>query len=87
METDSKGNIFVDVGNVRISYIESQKRLMSKDWAETDVIRIQAYKGRDTKALHMGAEIPIEKTEKIIDLMEALIKIYKERIKNTHNNA
>lgn len=76
---DSKGNTYVDVENIRITYVENKNRQSNTDWAETDVIRFQAYKGHDNNALHMGAEIPIERTIQILDLMEALIKIFRER--------
>jgi len=81
MKKDSKGNSYEEVENIRITYVESKNRAESKDWAENDVIRFQAYKGGDTKSLHIGAEIPIEGPTTLIEIIEALCKIFKEKSK------
>lgn len=77
IQFDSRDNIFVDLENIRISYVESSNRSSDKDWPGADVLRIQAYRGEGS-ALHKGAELPIHDKDNIVDLIEVLIKIYKE---------
>ena len=78
METDSKGNRYTEIKNIRLSYIKSTDRKPDKDWPGMDVIRIQAYRDENSKSLHRGAEIPIDKKEDIIDLIRELLEIHKE---------
>lgn len=70
-EVDSKGNTYVEVGNLRISYIEQKNRSTIKDWPNADVLRVQAYRG-EGHALHQGAEYPVENDKSIYSLFEAL---------------
>ena len=76
METkkDSKGNLYIEVGNLRISYIKQKNRSSLKDWPSADVIRIQAYRG-EGKSLHQGAEYPVENEKSIYNLFEAFSKL------------
>jgi hypothetical protein len=76
MEKDSRGNVYFEVDNIRITYVESCNRNPDKDWPGTDVIRIQAYRDGESSLLHRGAEIPIDTSEKINELISALQEIY-----------
>ncbi len=77
MRTDSNGNIFEDVSNIRITYKKQSNRPADKDWAETDVLSFRAYKNADTDALHMGAEITLKNKETILELIEVLCRLYR----------
>jgi len=59
IQTDDRGQPYVEVENIRITYVKADQRDRSKDWPGCDVLRIQAYKGDGTKSLHRGAELPI----------------------------
>ena len=80
MEKDKNGNIYENIGNIRITVINKATRSSQKDWANCNTLRFQAYKGEDNNALHLGAEIPLENDETIIELIEALCKIYRQQI-------
>jgi hypothetical protein len=45
IKKDGSENLFTDVENIRITYQPKSKRSPEKDWAGSDVIRIQAYRG------------------------------------------
>ena len=71
MEYDKKnGNPFVDVGNIRITYIDKKTRQPSSNWSDSDTIRFAAYKNDKDSSLHKGAEIPVRTKDEIIDLIE-----------------
>ena len=53
IQYDSKSNPFINVGNVRITFLKD---------ATDKVLRIQAYKDSDTNQLHRGAELYGEAT-------------------------
>lgn len=74
METkiDGKGNVYVEVDNLRITYVEQINRSNVKDWPNADVLRIQAYQGNNSNSLHRGAELPIYNSESAFKLFEAL---------------
>lgn len=80
METkrDSKNNIYIEVENLRISYIEQQSRSSLKDWPNSDVLRIQAYTGKG-KSLHKGAEYPVNNEKDMYRLFEALSKLMNDK--------
>lgn len=80
METnkDSKGNIYIEVGNLRITYVEQKNRSSLKDWPSADVIRIQAYRN-SSKALHKGAEYPVENEKSVYNLFEAFSKLMNDK--------
>jgi len=82
MKTDSKGNIYKEVNNLRISYIKSSNRKPNKDWPGSDVIRIQAYRDGVSASLHMGAEIPISNSGSVLDLIETFVDLYKTGTKS-----
>ncbi|GEM59271.1 hypothetical protein B0A78_08625 [Flavobacterium columnare NBRC 100251 = ATCC 23463] len=73
---DSKGNIYIELENIRITYVEKQKRSNLKNWPNADVLRIQAKKDGISNSLHRGAEFPLYKKEKsIYNLIERLTKL------------
>jgi len=77
MPKDSSNNIYENVGNIRITYKQQNNRDAEKDWAETDVLSFRAYKNADTDALHMGAELTLKNKETILELIEALCRLYR----------
>lgn len=79
LKEDSNGNFYEDVDNIRITLIEKELRNPDKNWAGTDTIRIQAYKGDETKALHLGAEIPIQNDGTFLKLIEGLCRLYRNK--------
>lgn len=77
MSKDGNGNLYENVGNIRVTYKKQSNRDESKDWSETDVLSFRAYKGSDTDALHMGAELTLKNDETILELIEALCRLYR----------
>jgi hypothetical protein len=77
-QKDSKGHIYADVENIRVTYIPAKDREGSKDWAGSDVIRVQAYKGSTDRSLHMGAEIPVSSPEVFGQFVGAICQVYTE---------
>ena len=78
LQKDSKNHLFAEVENIRITYIPASDRKPEADWAESDVLRLQAYKGSNDKSLHMGAELPISSPEEFGALVAALCRVYIE---------
>lgn len=77
MAKDSSNNIYENVGNIRVTYKKQNNREAEKDWADTDVLSFRAYKNADTDALHMGAELTLKNKETILELIEALCRLYR----------
>ena len=77
IEFDSKNNKYIDLKNIRISYVDHKNRPVNKNWPGADVIRIQAYRGDRTNALHQGAELPISNKRDIVNLIDVLVVFYK----------
>ena len=77
MQKDSSDNVYENVGNIRITYKQQSNRDSEKDWADTDVLSFRAYKNADTDALHMGAELTLKNKETILELIEALCRLYR----------
>jgi hypothetical protein len=77
MKTDGSGNIYEDVANIRVTYKRQSNRTAEKDWSDTDVLSFRAYKNSDTDSLHMGAELTLKNRETILELIEALCKLYR----------
>jgi len=75
IKTDSAGNQFVDVDNVRLTYVKANTRSPDANWSGHDVIRIQAYRGGENNALHSGAEFPIESPTSIHHLIISLLTL------------
>jgi len=80
MAKDSSDNIYENIGNIRITYKKKSNRETDKDWADGDVLSFRAYKNADTDALHMGAELKLKDRETIIELIEALCRLYKTTV-------
>lgn len=77
MGTDSSGNNYEDVGNIRVTYKKQSNRSADKDWSDTDVLSFRAYKNSNSDALHMGAELTLQNRETILELIEALCRLYR----------
>lgn len=77
MQKDSSNNNYEDIGNIRVTYKKQSNRDAEKDQADTDVISFRAYKNADTDALHMGAELTLKNKETILELIEALCRLYR----------
>jgi hypothetical protein len=65
-KVDESGNIYVETGNVRITFVPRTRD-------ESPWVRIQAK--RVDGGLNWGPEIPISTKEEAYDLIEALIRI------------
>ena len=76
MQRDSSDHLFADVGNLRITYIPAADRSDEADWADSDVLRIQAYKG-EGNALNLGPEFPVSSPEEMINLIQTLCNVYR----------
>lgn len=74
---DSSGNTYINVGNLRVTYVPGDQRTEANNWAGADVIGIQAYRGSDDDALHRRAEFPVESDGALIDLIGALCELYR----------
>lgn len=74
IKTDGSRNPYVEVSNVRITHVPRSQRQSAKDWAGSDVIRIQAYKDDPavSKALFPGAEFPVESHKQVVELISAV---------------
>lgn len=78
MLTDGSGNKYVVLENIRFTIVKQSKRDSTKDWPESDVLRIQAYRNSESKSLHRGAEIPIKSKDDLIEIVKSLLEIYDE---------
>lgn len=74
-KTDQNGNVYFDVGNIRITAIP-------ETWDGNPGIRIQAYKG-DGNKLYQGAELPVESKETGFDIVAALLKAIEINAENS----
>lgn len=79
IKKDSKGNSYVEVDNLRITYVDCKNRSSIKDWPNADVLRVQAYRGGANKSLHQGAEYPIYNDKSAYNLIEAIGKLFGNR--------
>jgi len=76
VRTDSSGNQYVNVGNVRFTLVSN--RNADVDWSGKPVIRVQAFRSSDNERLHRGAEIVIDgynTFEDIVDVVTELSKL------------
>ena len=72
MPTDSAGNPYIDIDNVRITMVDKSNKPVSKDWAGSGkYLRVQAYTGKGN-ALHRGAEFPLDDIKKILDFINSV---------------
>ena len=53
IQTDQAGNIFTEIENIRVTYVGQENRSESKNWANHDVIRIQAKRDGKSNRLHL----------------------------------
>ena len=74
MQSDNKGNQYVDVDNIRITCV-------GKTWGGDSGIRIQAYKG-DGKKLHQGAELPVPDEATAYKLIAAIVAAFEHKKRN-----
>jgi hypothetical protein len=74
--SDKNGNHYVNVGNIRITYIPERSRSDAKNWAGKSVIRIQAYRNDHNSSLHSGAEYPVEGAGDIVKLLTSIGELY-----------
>jgi len=78
IDTDQSGNPFINVGNLRVSWIQK----IDGDWAGTgQYLRMQAYRGDpvDSNSLHRGAELPIGSIEDVCELAAAITHLATQR--------
>jgi hypothetical protein len=73
-QTDSAGNEYFDVGNIRVTCIE-------KTWGESSGLRIQAYKGEGNK-LHRGAELLVPDEATAYKLISAIVAAFELKNQN-----
>lgn len=78
IEKDSSGNSYVEVGNVRLTYVPAARRDPGKDWADQDVVRINAYKGHG-KAMFQGAEFPVGGPAEALEFVGAFCLLTRTR--------
>ena len=67
VQQDGKGNDYIDVGNIRITYLEK----CSWDSASPG-LRVQAYRDGQSNSLHQGAEIPIKTPKIALEVIAAI---------------
>jgi hypothetical protein len=77
-ERDNANHIYTEVENIRITYVPARDREEAKNWAGSDVLRVQAYRGGSDRSLHMGAELPVPSPEVFVELITALCTTYNE---------
>lgn len=78
LKRDASDHSFMEVENIRITYVPAKDRDAAKSWAGADVLRVQAYRGSEDQSLHMGAELPIPDSQTFVDLVSALCTVYNE---------
>lgn len=75
---DVRDHLYLEVENIRVTYIPAKDRDPDADWSGTDVIRVQSYKSPENKALHMGAELPVASPEVFGRFVAAICQVYIE---------
>ena len=75
---DARDHLYLEVGNIRVTYIPAKDRDRDADWSGTDVIRVQSYKSPENKSLHMGAELPVPSPEVFGQFVAAICQVYIE---------
>jgi hypothetical protein len=73
-ETDSRGRRFINVGNIRLTYIAAADRA-SGNWAGQDVVRVQPYRNAKSGPLHRGAEFPVGDPLDVLELVGAICRL------------
>lgn len=82
LSKDNKGNDFIEVNNIRITYVRNENRSSEKAWSGSDVLRIQAKISGENDRLHRGAELPIDSPQSILQLMEGILSLYNQTVSN-----
>jgi len=77
MRKRTRPDNYENVSNIRITYVPRSNRPKTKDWSGTDVLRFQAYRDSKRRALFIGPEMSIENSKTILELIEALCRIYR----------
>lgn len=80
---DQKENPYIDVGNIRVTFVMRKSRDSSKDWSESHVLRVQAYRDpghKVSQALHQGAEFPVNNHKEACALLAAISHLVSERM-------
>lgn len=71
MDIDTKGNPFLKVGNLRITY------LAPGAWqGHASALRVQAYKVGEVNAVHQGPEIPVAGLCDALRISIAIVRAY-----------
>jgi len=78
LQKDTRQHLYAEVQNIRITYVPAKDRAPGAEWAGSDVIRLQAYKGPSDKSLHMGAELPVPSPEVFGEFVAAICQVYVE---------
>jgi len=76
MNKDKANHFYGELQNIRITYVPSRDRAKEKDWAGSDVFRIQAHRSDKNNALNRGAELPINGPDDLINLVAMLCEVY-----------
>ena len=76
MNTDNANHLYEELQNIRITYVPAGDRQDAKNWAGSDVIRIQSYKTETDKSLHMGAELPVPDPDVFVEMISKLCAVY-----------
>jgi hypothetical protein len=69
---DQAGHDYVDIENIRLTYVPACDRSSDNNWAGGDVIRIQSYRNDESMSLHRGAELPISGPQTLVQLILGL---------------
>jgi hypothetical protein len=77
-QQDSRGQTYTEIENIRVTYIPAKGREKPKNWAGSDVIRVQAKKDSTSNSLHPGAEVPVSSPEAFGELVAAICQVYAE---------
>jgi len=78
LERDGPGHLYAEIENIRITYIPARDRTPEADWAGSDVLRVQAYRGDDDRSLHRGAELPVSSPDVFVELIAGLCAVYNQ---------
>lgn len=78
IEKDASGNSYVEVDNIRLTYVPDRRRPNEKKWVGSDVIRIQAYRGNG-KSLYMGGEFPVKSDEQVVEFIHGMTHLVKNK--------
>lgn len=76
VQVDQRNQPYVDVDNIRITFVPATVRDPDKRWEATDMLRFNAYRDDGTSAIHRGAEIPLPSAERLVELIAAMCAVY-----------